>query len=223
MEKDVEKQYTGTKGPNMRHYGHFYIGAGMVADYDEEEGTAIEWWRSGQFLFGYRYKLKLLSFYAIGLDLNYKYTQYFFEGITSNPFQEENPLTHELRRDRHYLANNGIGLEFYHRINIGRRGNSLGNYLDTGIRGQWNMADVEDIIIKSDDKDDPYMRTHIINRRLNYVEPFSWGLTARIGIKKVIVYANYRLSDHFNDRLNETIAIDIPEVPRLTAGIQFAI
>ena len=223
LEKNVEEQYTGTRGPNMRHYGHLYVGAGMVADFGEEEGTAIDWWRSGQFMFGYRYKLKLLSFYAIGLDIGYKYTSYFFEDRNSNPFQELNPLTWEPERDRHSLANNGIGLELYHRINIGRRGNSLGKYFDTGFRGQWNFADAEEILIRTDDKNVPAMRTKIKNRRLNYIEPFSYGLTARVGFNKIVVHASYRLSDYFRDKINESVSISIPEVPRLAAGVQLVL
>ncbi len=221
LDKNVEEQYKGKTGPNMRHYGHFYSAFGLVADFDEKAGTAIKWWRSGQYLVGYRYKLKLLSFYALGLDLSYKRTQYFFEGIEENEVNISNPLTYNTERDKHRLINNGIGLEFYHRINIGRRGNTLGKYIDTGIRGQWNFADVENIVIKVDDPNAPSQRIRIKQRGLNYINPFSYGLTARIGFNKIIIHANYRLSDYFKDRINGSIDIDIPEVPRLVAGIQF--
>lgn len=223
LDMDVEEQYKGTKGPNMRHYGHFYLGGGMVADFDEEPGTAIKWWRSGQFLVGYRYKLKLLSFYAIGLDFNFKSTQYFFDGIEENPFDELNPLTYNLERDRHYLMNNALSLEFYNRINIGKRGNTLGKYLDTGIWGQWNFEDVDNILIKTDDDNVPTQRTRIKNRRLTYVEPFSYGVTARIGLNKFLVYGIYRLSDHFKDVISADNPVAIPELPRLSLGFQIAL
>lgn len=222
LDKDVEKQYSGKTGPNMRHYGHFYTAYGLVMDYDEQSGTAIEWWRSWQYFTGYRYKLKLLSFYAIGLDLSYKRTSYLFD-IDENPFDIYNPLTTNLARDKHRLINNGIGLEFYHRINFGKRGNTLGKYLDTGIRGQWNFADVESILVINDDPDIPSQRQRIKKRGLSYVKPFSYGLTARIGFNKLIIYGNYRLSDYFEEEISENNDVNIPELPRLSVGIQFVL
>ncbi len=223
LDKDVEEQYKAKTGPNMRHYGHFYSALGMVTDFDEESGTSIDWWRSGQYMLGYRYKLKLLSFYAIGLDLSYRRTAYFFEGINQNPFDPLNPLTLNTQRDRHRLINSGLGLEFYHRINFGRRGNTLGKYLDTGIRAQWNVADVESILVIDDNPDIPAQRTRIKNRRLTYIMPYSYGLTARIGFNKIIFHANYRLSDYFREEISEVEGVNIPETPRLALGIQFAI
>ncbi len=223
IDKDVQKQYRGKTGPNMRHYGHIYTGYALVTDFDEQTGTSIVWWRSGQYIFGYRYKLKLLSFYAIGLDLSYKRTSYFFEGVSENPFDPANPLTTNVERDRHRLINNGFGIEFYHRINFGKRGNTLGKYLDTGIRAQWNVADTENILIKDDDPDLPSQRKRIKNRGLTYIMPFSYGLTARFGFNKIIIHANYRLSDYFKEEISPDVDVNIPETPRLALGLQFAL
>jgi len=215
LEKDVDEQYKGTKGPNMRHYRQFYFGFGGIADFDEEAGTSINPWKSGQAIFGYRYKLKLLSFYALGVDMNFKMNQYHFDGDDENPEDPTNPLANVIGEEKHSLVNNGIGLEFYQRINIGKRGNSLGKYLDTGIRGQWNMTNVEEYTLIT--KDDPYVgKTKIINRKLNYLETFSYGLSARIGINKFILYSYYRLSDSFKPEFG------IPELSRLSFGAQIA-
>jgi hypothetical protein len=166
--------------------------------------------------------LKLLSFYAIGLDLSFKSTTFFFEDSDANPFDPLNPLTYNTERDRHRLENSGLGLEFYQRINIGRRGNTLGKYLDTGIRGQWNFSTVENILVKSDDQNLPSQRTRIKNRKLNYIEPFSYSVAARIGLNKFLLYGEYRLSDIFKDEISDEVPVDISEVPRLVVGFQFA-
>ncbi len=215
LSKDVEDQYKGTNGPNMRHFGQAYFGFGWIVDLDEEMGTAINPWKSGQLIFGYRYKLKLLSFYALGIDMNFKMNQYYFDGDDENPEDSANPLANVIGEKKHSLVNNGIGLELYQRINIGKRGNSLGKYLDTGIRGQWNMANVEEYTLIT--KDDLYVgKTKVINRKLNYIEPFSYGLSARLGINKYILYSYYRLSDTFKPEF------DIPELSRLSFGAQIA-
>ena len=106
MDIDVEEQYSSTHGPNMRHYGHIYMGFGLILDFDEEHGAAINPWRSSNFTFGYRYKLKLLSFYAIGLDLNFRIDDYFMEDDEKNPLDGDNPLTFITGEEKHILTNN---------------------------------------------------------------------------------------------------------------------
>ena len=223
LDMDVDEQYKGTRGPNMRHYYHFYMSLGAVIDVDGEEGTAVNVWPSGQYLIGYRYKLKLLSFYAIGLDLSFKRTQYALKIDNDRIVDLRNPLLYPFDIDRHKIVNNGLGIEFYHRINIGKRGNTLGNYLDTGIRGQWNFSNVETLLLISDDDSDFAKRTKIKNRQLSYVEPFSYGLTARLGFNRIVVHANYRLSDYFREWLNDEIEIITPELPRLIVGAQIVL
>ena len=216
LEKDVEEQYKGTKGPNMRHHKHMYFGIGGISGFDEEIGTAINPWKSGQIVIGYRYKLKLLSFYAIGLDMNFKMNQYYFDDDDVNPLDIDNPLANITGEEKHSLTNNGLGLEFYQRINIGKRGNALGKYLDTGFRGQWNMTNVEDYVLITDN--DPFVgKTMVVNRRLNYIEAFSYGLSARIGINKFVIYSYYRLSDYFKPEFG------IPELSRLSFGAQMVL
>jgi len=217
LEKNVEEQYGGTKGPNMRHFKHFYIGAGNILDFDENEGSSINPWKSSQFIIGRRYKLKLLSFYSLGLDFNYKISQYMLEGDDQDPASSIiNPLAIDGDEKNHSLLNNSFGLEVYQRINIDKRGNKLGKYFDIGFRGEWNVTDVQTYTMI--DKTDSYAeKRKFINRRLKYVEAFSYGPTARIGFNKWAIYGNYRLSDHFKS------SFQMAELPRWSVGIQLAL
>lgn len=217
LEKNVEDQYGGTKGPNMRHFKHFYIGGGNILDFDENEGSSINPWKSSQFIIGRRYKLKLLSFYSIGLDFNFKISQYTLEGDNQDTTSAiKNPLAVEGDEKNHGLVNNSFGLEVYQRINVDKRGNKLGKYFDIGFRGEWNITDVQ--TYTTIDKGDPFAeKRKFINRRLNYVEPFSYGPTARIGFNKWSVYGYYRLSDHFKPEF------EMAELPRLSVGLQLAL
>lgn len=216
LEKDVEKQFKGTKGPNMRHYSHFYLGGGTILDFEEEAGASINPWKSAQFIFGYRYKLKLLSFYALGIDLNFKMNQYMLDGDDENPLDIDNPLSIVENEKKHRLMNNGLGFEIFQRINIGKRGNSLGNYLDIGVQGQWNISDVEEYIVINE-TNQYFGKTKVVNRRLTFTEPFSYGLSARFGLSKFAIHGYYRLSDYFKPEFA------IPELPRLSVGLQFVI
>lgn len=216
IEKDVDEQYTGKKGPNLRYYGHFYIGAGMIADFDEEPGTEIKFLRSANMIFGYRYKLKLLSFYALGFDLNFNQHHYFMEGDKKNPFDPDNPLTFDTDEKKLSLTNNALALEVYQRINIGKRGNSLGKYLDLGVSGQWNYIVKETIKKEFSDDQNFYGKSLEVRRKLDYIEDFQYDLTARIGINQLSFYGKYRMNDFFNDKFV------MPELPRLSLGVQYA-
>ena len=215
LEKNVEDQYQREKGPNTSFFGQGYVAFASILNYDESTGAAINPWQSGQFIIGYRYKIKLLPFYSIGFDLGFRMNNYYLRGDKDNPYDSANPLTFKTGEKRHIFTNNGLGLELYQRINIGKRGNTLGNYLDIGIQGQWNVADVEEIVTNFDNADF-VGRERLFNRRLKYVEEFSFGLSARIGIDKFVIYGNYRLSDIFKEDYQ------IPELPRLAVGLQYA-
>lgn len=217
LEKNVEDQFGGTKGPNMRYFKHFYIGFGNILDFDENAGSSVNLWKSSQFAIGRRYKLKLLSFYSIGLDINFKMNQYMLEGDDQDTLSGViNPLAVVGDEKNHSLMNNSFGLEVYQRINIDKRGNKLGKYFDVGFRGEWNVTDVQTYTLIN--KNDPYVeKTKVINRRLNYVEPFSYGPTARIGFNKWSFYGYYRLSDHFKS------SFEMAELPRLSVGLQLAL
>ncbi len=215
LEKNVEDQYQRDKGPNTAFFGQGYVGFASILNFDESKGTAIKPWQSGQLVIGYRYKIKLLSFYSIGFDLGFRMNDYYLKGDKDNPFDSLNPLSFKTGEKRQTFTNNGLGLEVYQRINIGKRGNSLGKYLDVGIQGQWNVADVEEIVTNFENA--KFVgRERLFNRRLQYVEEFSYGLSARIGIDKLVIYGNYRLSDIFKEDFQ------IPELPRLAVGLQYA-
>ncbi|MCB8994458.1 MAG: hypothetical protein H6538_02500 [Bacteroidales bacterium] len=216
MDKDVDEQYQDKKGPNMRQYGHIYESFGLVVPYNEVSGAKTDLLRSGEIIVGYRYKLKLLSFYAIGYDLSYSFKRYGIQAedalpvdVASNPFSQAS-LVKSMS-----LGLATLGGEVYNRINVGKRGNVLGNYLDIGIKGEWNYG--RRLIIKDIAPDgDYYEKSRLVQRNLNYIEKFSALVTARIGINKLALYGNYRISDLISSGYTS------PELPPLTAGIEFS-
>jgi hypothetical protein len=213
LDKNVDNQYKEEMGPNMRQYGHFYEGIAFVVPYKSVSGARAQPGRSVEFNFGYRYKLKLLSFYAIGFDVSNRWVRY---GIKSEgAFVSANPLSLVNNVDKLSLGLSSLGAEAYNRINFGKRGNILGNYLDFGIKGEWNYS--RKLIIKENAaKGSYYEESRTVQRNLNFIEKVSTLVTARIGINKVCIYGNYRISDVI------AAGYTTPEIPPLTAGIQLA-
>jgi hypothetical protein len=217
MDEDVEDTYESSKGPNMRHYGHIFVGFGMVPDFGEVQGAATDISGSRDFLFGYRYKLKILSFYALGFEAYVKPTRFALSDDGANPPIASNPLTLAENEKRHMLKNNAAGAGVYQRINVGRRGNSLGNYLDIGVHGNWNYLVKEVVVFKGNSIYPAAQDSRNVYRKLDYYNPFNYGLSARLGIGQYSIYADYRISDYFNTNYL------IPELPRVTIGFQYAV
>jgi hypothetical protein len=204
-------------GPNLRHFTHFYIGYGFIADKPRGNGIQIKHDFSHTITIGYRYKLKIFNFLAIGSDFNYYYMVYYLKQNSSKTVP--NSVIH----DKEKLKFNNLGAEAYLRINFGRRGNYIGKYIDFAAFYNWGFSIKHFYEDKVDDKTNPYMARviRVTNRDLNYVEPFNYGVRARIGINRIVIAGTYRLSNLFTQSFRENVA-DV-ELPRFSIGLQYGL
>lgn len=214
MEKNVfEKDSTKKEfGPNEKHYFHNYIAFGYVLDQPEKVGADIETFGSFDFMFGMRYKRRFNNFYAMGLDLRYRNTSLKLKQDSSKI------LPDNVLHDKEKLHFNAIDLEFYNRFNFGKRGNHIGKFLDIGAYGNWNFSESHET--KDEFKVANYAGasvTYVSNKRLVYLNAFNYGLAARIGFGKFVLYGTYRLSDIV------TANSIYPELPRIVGGIQIGL
>jgi len=193
-------------GPNRRHYGHFLFNFGSSIDAGDA-GARIVQPRLDQFSFGYRYKLRLFQHLALGLDAALTSFDYRLQQKAGKILPDT--VLHNKERMLFTVLNGGA----YMRINVGRRGNQLGNYLDLGGYGGLTVSHTHYTKDKLPDGSTVRMRRN----RLDYYQLFNYGVTARIGYKKLIVFGRYRLSDMFYADKN------LPELPRISAGIEFVL
>lgn len=209
LEQDVNKDtIIPRKGPNYRHYTHLYMGYGAVVG-NGATGAELKTGNSGQFVFGSRYKLKLTNFYALGLDFSYNVTGYAIK--QSNLKILPNKSLH----DKENINLNCLSLGFYNRFNFGKRGNSIGNFLDIGAYGDWVFAANHEYVDNYSTANSVYAKkTKVKNTRLQYVNSINYGLNARIGLGRYIAFGQYRLSDLFES------SYLYPELPKLIIGLQ---
>jgi hypothetical protein len=193
-------------GPNRRHYGHFFLNFGSSIDAGDA-GARIVQPRLDQFSFGYRYKLRLFQHLALGLDAALTNIDYRLQQKEGKILPS--PDMHEKERMLFSALLGGA----YMRINVGRRGNQLGNYLDLGAYSGFTFSHTH--FTKDKMPDGTIVRQR--RSRLDYYQLFNYGVTARIGYKKIIVFGRYRVSDMFYADKN------YPELPRITAGFEFVL
>jgi hypothetical protein len=192
-----------THGPNLKHFKHPYIGFGFAAMQSEDKRSNVDLGLSSNFVFGYRYKLKLSNFYAIGYDINYNQSWYRLSQTTDKRTPDS------LLNDKERLTFQNFEIGLYNRFNFGKRGNIIGKFIDLGAYADWTFQCTHFFQNKIDGN---IYKTEVT--RLKYYEPVNYGVLARIGINRWVVYANYRLSDLFKSAYNYA------ELPRLTVGFQ---
>ncbi len=195
-----------TRGPNLKHFLQGYIGLGFPL-YTNEDVTYTEFGTSTAVDFGMRYKRKLAEHFAIGMDIGVNLAAYKIKQETGKTVPDS------IINDKEKFQINSLASSVYTRINVGRRGNHIGNYLDLGVYGGWNCVKKHRTINENaaDEK------VKVVTSQLKYIENFSYGLLARVGVNRWVLKAGYRLSDIFAP------AYAIPELPRLIVGLEIGI
>jgi len=192
-----------SRGPNLKNFTQGYLGVGFPL-FTNEAVTYTKPGLSTSFDFGVRYKRKVCSHFALGLDFGFNLSAYKLK-------QDEWKMVPDtiLNDKEKFQINTAAGSAFM-RINVGRRGNYIGNYLDMGAYGGWNISKKH----KTTNENAEGEKVKVLTGRLKYIESFSYGLLARVGTNRYAFTARYRLSDIFKS------SYAMPELPRLIVGIE---
>ena len=189
-------------GENRRNYTHFYISLGALFGKAEGDIMEINPWKSLYYDFGFRYKLKLFEYNAVGFQI-------YFNRYSYRLKYNDNQVAHD--KDR--LINNNLGLGLFDRVNFSKRGDYLGNYLDIGAYGEFAYSRIQ--WYKQKQSNGEVLEAQL--KKLKSVEKLNYGVFANLGFGKKILFFKYRLSDMISDKEK------YDEMPRFVAGIQLGI
>lgn len=195
-----------TKGPNLKHYTQRYIGIGFPV-FTNETLNYTKPGASSNFDLGLRYKRRFTNYFASGLELGINTTSYRLKQ------NEPKNVPDTVINDKEKLLISSLYSSGYVRINVGRRGNFIGNFMDLGAYGGWNFQKKH----KTTNENENGEKVRLSTTQLKYVENFSYGLLARIGISRYAFTAHYRVSDIFKSSYR------IPELPRLIVGVEIGL
>ncbi len=196
-------------GANRRYFGHFYAGYGLVAG-PAGRGAALRYGLgSSEGRLGGRLKFRLSQALAVNLDLGYAYLRY---ELAQNA-QKTVPNAALHRHEK--LGQHQIFSEASLRFNAGRRGNSVGRYLDLLAGGGWLAG------TKHTTQDEPAPSIGAVETTesgLPYLRRWTGGVGARLGIARYALVGRYRLSSAFGDDY-----AGWPELPRWVVGIELGL
>jgi len=211
LEEKVKKRKRTNYGPNLRHYNHLYLGFGFYSPPLDTDNVEIKYGRSKTFQVGNRYKFKVVSIFDIGLDVSYFYMNFNLKQ------GEKKTVPNNFQHKNERIVFHNLSSEAFLRINIGHRGNFIGNFIDFATYLNISYS-TKHIFTEALDKNSPYnaREVEVVNSKLNYTKPFHYGVRARLGINKYVITLQYRLSDLLNDRFSN-------ELPRFSIGLQLGI
>jgi hypothetical protein len=193
-------------GPNLENYFYGYIGIGFPV-YTNEVINYTKFGSSAAFDFGLRYKRKITNYLAVGADA----------GISPGAYKlkqnEGKSVPDTIINDREKFQITSFLSSAYMRINVGRRGNFIGNYFDLGMYGSWNA--IKKHKTYNDNAEGEKVKS--VTSGLKYIDNFSYGVLTRFGESRYALTASYRLSDIF------VSSFAMPELPRLIVGIEMGL
>lgn len=212
LEKNVkDNAYSLKKGPNMKSFSHLFFGYEFFTGKPDKKGAEIIYGSSSSLNIGYRYKFKIFEFYSIGFSTIYSYNKYVIKQDKNKILP--NPVLH----DKEKIRFSNAGFEFYNRFNFDKRGNTIGKYIDIGLYGNWAFAINHYTRDKEYDENNMSELTVVKYTGLKYTEKYGYGLSARIGMNKVSLSADYRISNMFKEDYQ------LPELPRFSVGLELTL
>ncbi len=202
------------RGPNFRHFTHLFVGLSFYVPLEDDNQIDCRYGASTSFTVGYRYKLKIANFFALGAD--FSYTNDIFSLQQNNNKSFPNSEIHRSEK----LRFNSLGADAFMRFNIGRRGNVIGRFLDLGVYYNWVFLSkhvFRDKLSINVGDNKTSGKQKIVLSDLNYIRDFNYGLKARLGINRFVITANYRLDELLNEKCTPLF------LPRLNIGLEIGL
>ena len=206
--RDLEQLTLKKKGPNKDHYGHLFLGYGFISGEDRDSAEII-YGKSSSFSLGYLWKWRLAKWYEVGFDAAYHYSSFHMKQDSSKI------VPTRLLHKREKVVFNSVEVSPMMRFKLTNKHNSNGTFIDLGgyvgyfyrIKNQT----VERNLAPGAGK------TKSVNLNLKYTEDIAYGVLARLGFNRIIIYGRYRLSNLFTEDSH------LPELPNFEIGLKLGI
>ena len=211
LHADVAEDTTFTRvGPNRAYFSHFFIGYTAVVGQPADPGADLRFANSGEFFLGLRNKFRLSQTVAVGLDLRYARLGYYLEQ------NDQKILPTPAQHHRELLALQQLQGDAFVRFNYGRRGNSIGRYVDLLGWGGYLLGSLH----YYEDRPGPNgtKKLNVTERGLPYLQRWPYGVGARVGFRRLALIGRYRFSDTFVGAARQ----QYPELPRLLLGVELS-
>ena len=214
---EPQKELTG---PNTDYYQHGVFSFGYSIPMDESDSLQTRVGGSFMLEYGTRGKVKVNEWFAGVWDLSYHRMRYEIQQDSMM-----NLLGLGTEYEKQFLVRHSLQAGIGFRINFGKRGNTLGKYLDLAGYGSWAFGNRMRIITEDEPTQGNFgsREQDLQFERLTFLDPLEYGVNTRVGLNKVIFWGRYRLSDIFRADAAFNNGRQLPNIMPLAVGIQFAL
>ncbi|MEQ8910042.1 MAG: hypothetical protein RIC95_12665 [Vicingaceae bacterium] len=207
--RDIEELTLKKRGPNLDQYSHIFLAYGFLVGPSENDSAEIVGGSSSSFMLGYLFKWRMTSWYELGFSATYHYSSFHLKQDSSKVVPNR-----ELHRQEKIVFNN-IQVAPFQRFKIRNRYHSTGTFIDLG--GYFGYHYRTKHQTRENNRNPGTRRTRTVNLGLKYTENLSYGVLARVGFNRLMLYGRYRFSDLFTDESG------LPELPRFEFGLKIGI
>jgi hypothetical protein len=198
-----------TFGPNRRYFGHAYVDYALLAGPAGHGAELRPGLASAELRGGGRFKVRFSQTVALNLDLGYAF-QHFDLAQTDHKV-----VPNAVRHREEGLSLHQLYSEVSLRLNAGRRGNSVGSYLDLLAGGGWVAATAHST---EDDPAPGIGSVETTERGLPYLRRWTGSAGARLGFDRYALVGRYRLTPAFGRAYAAW-----PELPRWALGVEIGL
>jgi len=212
---NVDKDEDIEHGPGKTFHNGTVFGYGMHFGPSENGGATLKSTGSIHLQSGNYSKLELNKVVALGLIQMLDFSSYKIDLSDGHHIA---PSTLTLKRERFWHLD--YSFTPFLRFNYAwKRGDHLGFYTDFGFNAGYAFLTRHVYLI--DERSSPtgnadFLR--ITERNLNYINKIHLSPVFKIGLRNLVLYSRYRLTNLFKENTNGYQPL---ELPRFTAGIQF--
>jgi hypothetical protein len=192
----------GNWGQNKSHWMHFYGAFGFITPIDQSTWSPIYFGKASNWELGLRYKKRITNWLAIGGNISYDFFNYRMEQSIEKTFPDKQFY------DKQKVLIHNFSMQPFIRINYGRRGNKIGNYVDFGFFYNAIMSSREKLL------GTPAGLDKVIIKNPDYMPGDYYGFFTNIGFGRWVIYAKYQYSGIIK---GDTRYADLPPV---TIGLQ---
>lgn len=207
--RDLDGMTLLKSGPNKDKYSHLFLSYGFLLGEPENDSADIIYGKSSTFQIGLLFKWRMKKWLELGFDVSYHYSAFHLVQDSSKI------IPNRQLHDKGKMLFNNLMLTPFLRIKLKNKYHSTGNFLDLGGYLGFTYRAVHytiDYALVPNAH-----RTKIRDIRLGYNEIHTYGLMARIGFNRIIIYGKYRFSDLFKEEFS------YPELPRIEAGLMIGL
>ena len=200
------KKENSAFGPNQKKFKYLDFKIGSFSDYQTEK--PLDFISSFHSEITTIKKRKISNLLALNYGLGYRFDNIQLHSDSVSYISITSQKTHDIR----YLFHS-ISTIFGFQINFeNKRGNQLGKYFSVNGYFNWNYRNKLTYKFSGNSNAE---KTKVIHKNLNGINNFQYGVTAKLILKKIGLFIDYRISNIFKKSKYN--------LPNINAGFNFTI